>query len=172
MDIGTIEQETTKDFFISYTSADKSWAEWIAWQLEGAGLTTIIQAWDFQPGGNFVLDMNTASTQAARTIAVLSPDYFASRFTPAEWAAAFSRDPRGENGTLVPVRVRPCNVKGLLGQIVYIDLVNLDEATAKQTLLERISRQRRKPTHPPAFPSSASTSVLPHPQFPGTATDT
>ena len=71
-----------KDFFISYTSADQRWAEWIAWQLEGAGLTTIIQAWDFRAGSNFVLDMNQASTQAARTIAVLSPDYFAAKFTP------------------------------------------------------------------------------------------
>jgi hypothetical protein len=26
-----------KDFFISYTKADKSWAEWIAWTLEAAG---------------------------------------------------------------------------------------------------------------------------------------
>ncbi len=26
------------DFFISYTSADEAWAEWIAWVLEAAGL--------------------------------------------------------------------------------------------------------------------------------------
>jgi hypothetical protein len=25
------------DFFISYTSADRAWAEWIAWQLEAEG---------------------------------------------------------------------------------------------------------------------------------------
>jgi hypothetical protein len=163
-------QETTKDFFISYTSVDRSWAEWIAWQLEAAGLTTIVQAWDFHAGSNFVLDMNRASTQATRTIAVLSPDYLTSKFTPAEWASAFSRDPRGENGTLVPVRVRSCNVKGLLGQIVCIDLVGLDEATAKQTLLERISRQRAKPASPPAFPPS--TAIVPsHPHFPGADTE-
>jgi hypothetical protein len=161
-------QVTTKDFFISYTSVDRSWAEWIAWQLEGAGMTTVIQAWDFHAGGNFVLDMNQASIQATRTIAVLSPDYFSSKFTPSEWAAAFKRDPRGERGTLVPVRVRPCDVHGLLGQIVYIDLVDLDEATAKQTLLERVSRQRRKPASPPPFPPSLS--VLSPPQFPGADT--
>ena len=37
------------DFFISYTSADRAWAEWIAWQLEAAGFTTLLQAWDFRP---------------------------------------------------------------------------------------------------------------------------
>jgi hypothetical protein len=41
-----------KDFFISYNGKDKSWAEWIAYQLEEAEYTTLIQAWDFRPGGN------------------------------------------------------------------------------------------------------------------------
>lgn len=46
-----------KDFFISYTGNDRPWAEWIAWVLEEAGYSVVIQAWDFRPGGNFVLDM-------------------------------------------------------------------------------------------------------------------
>jgi hypothetical protein len=46
-----------KDFFISYSGKDKPWAEWLAYQLEKAGYTTVIQAWDFRPGGNFVLEM-------------------------------------------------------------------------------------------------------------------
>ncbi len=32
------------DFFVSYTSADRAWAEWIAWQLEAEGYTVIVQA--------------------------------------------------------------------------------------------------------------------------------
>ena len=35
------------DFFVSYTSADRAWAEWIAWQLEAEGYTVVVQAWDF-----------------------------------------------------------------------------------------------------------------------------
>ena len=68
------------DFFISYTSADRAWAEWIAWQLD-AGYTTVLQAWDFLPGSNFVLAMQQAAAQSQRTIAILSPHYLASRFT-------------------------------------------------------------------------------------------
>ena len=41
--------QPAKDFFISYSGADRSWAEWIAWQLEAAGYTAVIQAWDFRP---------------------------------------------------------------------------------------------------------------------------
>jgi hypothetical protein len=33
------------DLFISYNQADRDWANWIAWTLEGAGYTVIIQAW-------------------------------------------------------------------------------------------------------------------------------
>ena len=52
------------DFFISYNKADIQWAEWIAWQLEKAEFTTILQAWDFRPGGNFILDMQRAAAHS------------------------------------------------------------------------------------------------------------
>jgi hypothetical protein len=37
--------------------------------------TVIIHAWDFRPGGNFVLDMQQGVVDCERTITVLSPDY-------------------------------------------------------------------------------------------------
>ena len=158
----------TRDFFISYTHADQRWAEWIAWQLEAEGYTTMIQAWDFVAGGNFVDDMDTATRQAHRTIAVLSPDYFASEFTFPEWEAAFRRDPRGKQGLLLPVRVRPCDVEGLLGQVVYIDLVDQNEKTARATLLQRVKQERHKPNTPPAFPYTAQVNQTSKaPSFPG-----
>ena len=70
----------TKDFFISYTSADKSWAEWIAWELEQAKFSVVIQAWDFRPGSNFVLEMDRAAREAARSMPILSPSYLDSFF--------------------------------------------------------------------------------------------
>jgi len=155
-----------KDFFISYNSADRQWAEWIAWQLEEVGYTTVLQAWDFRPGSNFVLEMQRAATEAERTIAVLSPYYLSARFTHPEWAAAFAQDPTGEKGTLVPVRVRECELKGLLPQIVYIDLVGLDEVSAWEELLAGVSRERARPSVPPGFPGAAPRSVLERPRFP------
>ena len=38
----TPEAGAMKDFFISYTAVDRSWAEWIAWELEKAGYDTVI----------------------------------------------------------------------------------------------------------------------------------
>jgi hypothetical protein len=72
------------DYFISYTAADEKWAEWIAWTLEAHGHKTVLQKWDFAAGSNFVLEMHRAAATAKRTIAVLSPDYPASRFGAAE----------------------------------------------------------------------------------------
>jgi tetratricopeptide (TPR) repeat protein len=159
-----------KDFFISYNKADREWAEWIAWQLEEAKYTTVLQAWDFRPGSNFVLEMQRASAEAQRTIAVLSPDYLTALYTQPEWAAAFAQDPTGEKGTLLPVRVRECDFKGLLPQIVYIDLVGLDETAAKERLLAGARFERAKPTTAPAFPGKAARAVPERPRFPGPPT--
>ena len=153
------------DFFISYNSADRGWAEWIAWQLEEAGYTTVLQAWDFVPGSNFVVEMDKAAQQPKRTIAVLSPSYLAASFTKPEWASALAGDPTGVKRKLVPVRVVDCDVRGLLGQVVYLDLAGLDEDEARRRLLAGVG-ERLKPSEAPAFPGS------PHageesPAFPG-----
>jgi TIR domain-containing protein len=151
-----VSSDELKDFFISYTGADRAWAEWIAWQLEQAGYSIILQAWDFQAGGNFVADMDWATMKAERTIAVISPDYFHSRFSPSEWQAAFRRDPTSEQGLLLPIRVRDCEVEGLLGAIVYIDLVGLDEAAARERLLVSARQERAKPALAPVFPVTST----------------
>ncbi len=158
-----------KHFFISYNKADRQWAEWIAWQLEQENYTTVLQAWDFRPGSNFGFDMQQATAHAERTIAVLSPDYLDSRFTQPEWFAAFAKDPTGEHGTLLPVRVRECKLEGLLPQIVRIDLVGVPEEDAKNALLAGVRRERAKPTAAPEFPRRAlQRSVIKNPGFPGT----
>ena len=67
---------------------------------------------------------------------MLSPAYFGSKFGEAEWRAAFAKDPSGELGLLVPVRVQPCDPPGLLATRVYVDLVDVDEATCRRWLLD------------------------------------
>lgn len=156
--------ELQVDFFVSYTCADQHWAEWIAWHLEQAGYRTLIQAWDFRPGANFVQRMQDAAGKAHRTVAVLSPDYLQSQFTKPEWYAAFAQDPTGEKGTLLPVRIAECELTGLLPQIVYIDLVGLDQDEAKHRLLAGVNRSRAKPTRAPSFPDTQPSA----PSFPGT----
>ena len=56
-----------RDFFISFSSADRAWAEWIASELEAAGYTTFFQHWDVGPGSNFMLEMHKAAALSDRS---------------------------------------------------------------------------------------------------------
>ena len=161
-----IQGKVVTDFFISYTQVDRPWAEWIAWQLEAAGYTIVHQAWDFRPGDNFVLNMQQAAAKSERTIAVLSSAYLQSGFTAAEWAAAFARDPTGTQGLLLPVRIHDCELRGLLPQIVYVDLVGLEAEAARERQLAGVLRQRAKPTREPGFPGHSLRPVTEPPLFP------
>lgn len=147
----TPENQAVKDFFISYSRADKKWAEWIAWGLEEAGYSVVIQAWDFRPGGNFILEMQRATEKSQKTIAVLSESYFKSKFTQFEWAGAVIKDPQSIERRLLPIRVEECKPIGILSTIIYVDLVGLNEQKARQKLLEALEN-RVKPVHPPDFP--------------------
>jgi hypothetical protein len=109
------------DFFVSYTNADRAWAEWIAWQLEAEGYRVVVQAWDFRPGTDFVEQMHQVVEQVERTIAVLSLAYLDSAFGGAEWRAVFAKDPTGEHGLLLPVRVEEVEPPGLLRTRIYVD---------------------------------------------------
>ena len=157
------------DFFVSYTQADRAWAEWIAWTLEEDGHRVLVQAWDFVPGSNWTQSMQEGVTGAARTIAVLSDAYLQSVYGTAEWLAAWAEDPDGKQRTLLPVRVQDCARPGFLSNVVSVDLFGTDEAGAKVTLLRAVAGAlagRAKPATAPAFPGAGR--AMPRPaRFPG-----
>jgi hypothetical protein len=146
-------KKPSKDFFISYTSSDRKWADWIRSTLKSDGHTTVMQAWDFGPGSNFVVEMHNALLTCRRVVPVYSPAYFESLYTQAEWAAAFAGDPASGSRTLLPVRVKSCAPGGLLKAIVYVDLVDVREDEARKRLLLA--------ARPPKAPRTASS------KFPG-----
>jgi hypothetical protein len=157
------------DFFVSYTQADRAWAEWIAWALEDQGYRVLVQAWDFVPGSNWIGGMQAGTRDAARTIAVLSGAYLESVYGGAEWQAAWAADPGGEARKLLAVRVAECDRPGLLAGVVGFDLFGLSEPAARSRLLDRVAAAaagRAKPTVPPAFPGAGRT-VRQAPRFPG-----
>ena len=125
--------------FISYSPADERWATWIAWELEAAGYHTMLQAWDFVPGTNFIDFMDRGLSQAAVVVAVLSRRYLNSTYGRLEWQAALRADPVNPPGRLVTVRVEDCPLEGLLATITYIDLVGVNSpGEARRLLLDRI----------------------------------
>lgn len=155
---GAEEERTVESVFISYTKVDENWARWIGRVLMSAGYTVTVQYKDFLPGTNFVQQMDQAIKTTDRTVAVLSPDYLKSSFAEAEWQAAFRDDPLGQKRKLVPIRVAKVNPSGLLGSIVYADIVGLTEESATAVLLGALSAGNRPtPTENGApFPGSSS----------------
>jgi hypothetical protein len=158
------------DFFVSYTQADRAWAEWIAWTLEEDGYQVLVQAWDFVPGSNWVQKMQEGVRDARRMVAVLSEDYLRSVYGSAEWQAAWAQDPAGADRRLLLVRVKPCAWEGLLAGVVGIDLTRLDEAAALGRLRSKIAAAvsgRAKPQTPPGFPGPGARRAVPRARFPG-----
>jgi hypothetical protein len=154
---------TEWDFFVSYQQADRAWAEWIAWQLEGAGHSVLFQAWDFVPGTNWITLMQDGVSRSDRVIVVLSPAYIGSVFGAAEWQSIWVHDPGGAKRHVIPVRVADCERPGLLAGIVGIDLFGVPEPTALQRLQDAVQQAlagRAKPLNAPSFPAAdASTST-------------
>jgi hypothetical protein len=157
--------ETIRNFFISYTAVDRQWAEWIAWELEEARYTAILQAWDFTPGSHFVTAMHLATQITERTIAVLSRAYLESAFSEQEWQAAWADDPSGVERKLLVLRVENCPRPGLLGQVVSEDLFGVGKELARARLLAAVQEGRRKPPMPPQFPGEGPPET--EPEFPG-----
>ncbi len=157
----------TKDFFVSYTNADISWAEWITDQLIEAGYNTTLAAWDFRPGDNFIIEMNQALQDAERIMAVLSDAYLVATYTQDEWSVGFIKDEARKKGRIVPVRVRKCEPTGLLSSIIYIDLVDLPVDKARDALIDGL-RPRGRPLVRPPFPGPVVRPPFPGPAvFPG-----
>jgi hypothetical protein len=157
------------DFFVSYTSADQAWAEWIAWQLEAEGYSVVVQAWDFTAGRDWAHEMQQATATARRVVPVLSAAYLRSAHGEAEWRVFYAEDPSGERRLLLPVRVDKVDPPGLLKTRVYVDLVDRDAAGARTALLAAVRDARGKPIEEPEFPGKrqAAGSATEAPRFPG-----
>ncbi|MBL7491382.1 tetratricopeptide repeat protein, partial [Frankia sp. AgB1.9] len=159
------------DFFVSYTEVDRSWAEWVAWELEAAGYSVVVQAWDILTGDNWPARVDEAVRRSAHTVAVVSPDYLASEWGAVERLAALRADPSGHGRKLLPVRVGAARDDGLLGSVVDVTLVGVAEQIARERLLAAAravrSGERAKPANRPPFPPAGTVPPVEASRFPG-----
>lgn len=147
-------QSTTR-IFVSYTSSDLPWAEWIAWELKAKGYETKLAAWHFRPGQDFIAEMHKATTEADFILAVLSPEYLNAIYTQDEWSVGFVRDNADERGRLIPVRVKEFKPHGLFSSRIYIDFVDLTDVECSAALLKGLE-PGGPPKERPFFPGPRS----------------
>jgi tetratricopeptide (TPR) repeat protein len=155
------DQQVMWDFFVSFTGADRPWATWLVAELDAAGYRTVSQLREFVAGGNFMADMRRAAASAHRTLGVLSASALESGFVQQEWNQRLAQDPGGRERALVLVRVEECKPEELLGPVLYIDLVGLDEAAARQRLREEVAAAiaGQRSLGPVAFPGAPAAAV-------------
>lgn len=139
---------------ISYDDSDEGWATWLAWQLEEAGHSVYVSAWDALAGNNMFHELDRAMQRARTVLVVLSPRYLASSAGHPELSAYLSHHGRDEGRRLVGVRVEACEPTGLLGGIPSIDLSGKGEDVASEQLQALISSRRLKPAKAPSFPGT------------------
>ena len=81
----------------------------------------------------------------------------------AEWAAAFTSDPTGKESGLIPLRIEPCEMKGLHSPIIATDLFGLNNLAAKSRLQQKIKQKPNriflpflnlKKKHEPRYPGT------------------
>jgi TIR domain/NB-ARC domain len=161
------------DFFIDYADADAGWAEWVAWQLEDAGYTVVYRARDFGKGLDVVKKTDEEVQRAERVMLLLSPAYL--RVHEAQkissmpvsgvsvWTTAFM-----QSGKLLPLRVRACQLKGLLQPLIPIELADQNEMQARKLLLDGVSRELPIKGEKPPFPGDAQPE-RDRPVFPATS---
>jgi hypothetical protein len=151
------------DIFVSYTSQDKQWAEWIGQRLLELGhiphlhdweLVTDISAW-----------MEERHDKADMVLCVVSGKYLKAPFSSWERRAAQWAVQSGREHFLRLVAIEDCEYPTLLATFKRCALYGLDEASAKRTLATFLATPG-PPTAPITFPGVAKAPPVPFPVRP------
>ena len=140
--------------FISYTSSDKEWAHWIAWQLRSGGHQPFVHEWEIDAGQNIPRWMEERLGEADGLVGVFSDTYCDAIYSQGERWAALWQDPDGRRGFLIPIEARkvthwPIFVRPLK----RLSLVGLNETEASVRLIEFL-KPAVPPSEKPAYPGN------------------
>ncbi len=150
---------------ISYASIDRTWADWIANELEEIGQPVLLREIDLSAdavdAAASVAAIQARLDAGARVVVVLSQDYVRSPGAAMFWQAVDDRDPTGQN--LIPIRIDSSRISApFADRHALVDLVNLAEDRARHTLLSAFDQ-------PYPLQAGPSRPGLQGPRFPATS---
>ena len=134
------------NIFVSYTESDSQWADWIAIDLRGLGLTPYVHQWEIGSGDDIVASMENRHAAADHVLCVVSPEYWEAAYSRLEHNAALWRAVRERSSFLLYVVVKPCAVPALTAHMRRCDLYSLPESAAR----ERFRNFMKSPAPPDA----------------------
>jgi hypothetical protein len=146
------------DFFISYTSKDRDWANWIGLELVALGHVPHIHDWEITAGNNIMEWMEQRHHNADHVLCIVSETYLKKPYSSLErqagqWAAVTNRP-----NFVLPVFIEPCEAPTLFAPLNRCDLYGLGEEDARARLRSFVATAA-KPDHAP-FPGLTHHPVL------------
>ena len=150
--------------FVSYTAADKSWAEWIASVLAEREHEVLIQEWTFKHGPRVLHQVNEALETTEVTIAVLSPAYFQSKWCRLEWQTAMDRELAIDSYRVLFMCVRDCELPPVIAASARTELIGLSETEAIAEIEKALSEESLNEKPLRTFPGVTENQS----RFPGT----
>jgi hypothetical protein len=111
-----------RQIFISYASADKSIARWIADSLQNAGLKVWFYEWELGAGDSITSRIEEGLQSSDLLLVLLSQHSVSSKWVRQEWTAALSGELKARAVTVIPALIENCRIPLLLADRKYLDL--------------------------------------------------
>jgi hypothetical protein len=128
------------DIFVSYTSQDRAWAEWIGQELKKLGHVVNIQDWAVAADGIQERQKIASHVLCVISEAHLKSPYFNPEEKIARWAASSQR-----SNFLLLAFIEPCEVPPFLAGTKRCSLYDLNEHEAQDRLRELFTPTTRRP---------------------------
>jgi tetratricopeptide (TPR) repeat protein len=129
------------DIFVSYTSSDGEWAQWIGVELKALGHNPFVHEWEIAYGEDIVAWMEKRLDQADHVLCVVSDEYLRAPFSTMERHAGFWRMAKGKPGFVLLVVVKPCKLPSLADFYRRCELFGLPEDAARLRLKEFVAER-------------------------------
>jgi hypothetical protein len=150
------------DIFVSYTSKDRDWANWIGLELEALGHVVHIDHWEVSAGDNIMEWLEKRLDDADHVLCVVSETYLKKPYSSLERQASQWEAVSVRSNFFLPVFIEACATPRLFKPLKRCDLHGLAEEEARACLKSYLT-PAAKPSHAP-FPGSVKASQpLPFP---------
>ncbi|MBV9157124.1 MAG: AAA-like domain-containing protein [Acidobacteriaceae bacterium] len=128
------------DVYVSYSHRDRDWVKsYLLPNLESAGLSVFIDP-DYLPGGAmWERRLDQAFNQSRNILLIMSPDYFASKWTEIEVGRAMRLLDDEHGRRVIPILLKPAHVPASLQRIQWVNFTGrLDRIEPMQRLLQAL----------------------------------
>jgi tetratricopeptide (TPR) repeat protein len=124
------------DYFISYTSSDRDWAQWIGKELEALAHTPHIHEWEIKGGEDIYAWMEARHDAADHVLCVVSDEYLKAPYSTLERNAALWQAAKNRTSFVLFVVVKPCRLPTLIDHIRRCELYGVPEEAARTRFQE------------------------------------